>query len=186
MKSVSPEELEATHEARLKQREYAANHICTGAGHPQLVKAPIFIQTSPDSRHGAQPVFFALLHFRFASLSHLFFFFMSSFFILGMGHLLSAIVQWKVVAFFLISTEAYGKICLASRRRLWFGIYETCWICEDYWNSWDGLNAYCIMRLRLSFPEARGGTLRFKGIPWVRWASGCGEAALHSFISTVS
>lgn len=75
MKSVSPEELEATHEARLKQREYAENHICTGTGHPQLVKAPIFIQTSPDSRHGAQPVYFALLHFRFASLSHLFFFF---------------------------------------------------------------------------------------------------------------
>lgn len=101
-------------------------------------------------------------------LSHTFFFFMSSFFILGKGHLLSTIVQWKDVAFFLISTEAYGKICLASCRRLWFGIYETCWICEDYWNSWDGLNAYCIMRLRLSFPEARGWTLRFKGIPWVR------------------
>lgn len=103
---------------------------------------------------------------------------MSSFFILGKGHLLSAIARWKVVAFSLISTEAYGKICLASCKRLWFGIYETCWICEDYWNSWDGLNAYCIMRLRLSFPEARGGTLRFKGIPWVRWASGCGEDAM--------
>lgn len=167
MKSVSPEELEATHEARLKQRVYAANHICTGAGHSQLVKAHIFIQTSPDSRHGAQPVFFALLHFRFASVSHLFFL-MSSFFILEKGHLLSAIVQWKDVAFFLISTEAYGKICLAYCRMLWFGIYETCWICEDYWNSWDGLNAYCIMRLRLSFPVARGGTWRFKGIPWVR------------------
>lgn len=74
MKLVSPEELEATSEARLKERVHAANHICTGARHPQLVRAHILIQTSPDSRQGAQYAFSALLHFRFASVSHLFFY----------------------------------------------------------------------------------------------------------------
>lgn len=122
MNSVSPKELQATSEARLKERVHAANHIYTGAGHTQLVRAHIFIQTSPDSRHGAQHVFLALLHFKFASVSHLFF--MPSFFILGKGHLLCAIVQWKNVAFFLISTEAYGKICLASCRRCGLGFLK--------------------------------------------------------------